>query len=237
MRRVLVPTAVLGRITLGPAETHHLRDVLRLAEDTEIEVFDTAGNRAAARILTATSAGVTVEVTQMLPTQQPDLRLTIASAIPKGPRADWMIEKLSELGVHTFIPLATTRAIVLPRGQEKHNRWQRLATESARQSARPGVMKIEVLTELQVILSQTKPNELAYLSLEPEAQPIFEFLKTDHDAITLLIGPEGGWTDEEIAAFHAAKIPPLALTQTTLRIETAAIAAAAVAQSFIAKKR
>jgi 16S rRNA (uracil1498-N3)-methyltransferase len=232
MRRILAPKVTLGQVQLGSAEAHHLRDVLRLGPDSQIEVFDAAGNRGVARILTATPAGVTLEIIEMLPAQASGFSLTIAAAIPKGPRADWMIEKLSELGVDTFIPLATARAVVLPRGSEKQQRWLRLATESARQSARAGVMKIGPLTELQSILSQSPPDQLAYLSLEPNAQPLINFLKSSPPTLALLIGPEGGWTREETTLFHNARIPALTLTQSTLRIETAAITAAAITLCF-----
>jgi 16S rRNA (uracil1498-N3)-methyltransferase len=232
MRRILVPKVAPGPAQLGSAEAHHLRDVLRLGPDDEIEAFDAAGNRGVARVASATTAGVTLEITEMLPVQSAHFGLTIAAAVPKGPRADWMIEKLSELGVDTFIPLATARGVVLPRGTEKQQRWVRLATESARQSARAGVMKIEPLAELKAILSQFSSDQLAYLSLEPNACPIMDFLKGIPPTLTLLIGPEGGWAPEETAIFHAAKISALSLTQSTLRIETAAIAAAAIVLSF-----
>jgi 16S rRNA (uracil1498-N3)-methyltransferase len=228
MRRILVSRAKIGQTDLASAQAHHLRDVLRLGVGDEVEVFDAAGNRAAARIISATAGGVSVEIIEMLPAGCATVRLTIAAAIPKGARADWMIEKLSELGVDVFIPLATARAVVLPRGAEKQQRWVRLATESARQSGRAGVMKIERLTDFQIVLKQSEPNKVAYLSLEDSAQPISEFLESAGPAMTLLIGPEGGWADDELAKFRAAKTSAVALTQTTLRVETAAIAAAAM---------
>jgi 16S rRNA (uracil1498-N3)-methyltransferase len=228
MRRILVSRAKFGRTDLAPAQAHHIRDVLRLGAGDDIEVFDAAGNRGVARILSATATGVSVEITQMLPVQAGAIRLTIAAAIPKGPRADWMIEKLSELGVDTFIPLATSRGVVIPRGSEKQRRWVRLAAESARQSGRAGVMNIEPLAEIASLLASAEPRQFAYLSLEASSQPIYDFLESTRPAITLLVGPEGGWTADELAKFRAARMSPIALTETTLRIETAAIAAAAV---------
>jgi 16S rRNA (uracil1498-N3)-methyltransferase len=228
MRRILVSRVQQGRTELAPAQAHHIRDVLRLSEGDEIEVFDAAGNRAAARIARATPGGVTVEIAGTLAAQVATIRLTIAAAIPKGPRADWMIEKLSELGVDTFIPLITARGVVLPRGSEKQQRWVRLAQESARQSGRTGVMRIEPLTAITALLAQASADQVAYLSLEETAQPIGDLLKSPRPAIAFLVGPEGGWTEEEIDAFRVAKIQAVALTQTVLRIETAAIAASAV---------
>src|SRR5687767_15989799 len=71
---------------------------------------------------------------------------TIAAAVPKGDRADWMVEKLSELGVEEFIPLASARSVVLPEGRNKRERWVRIATEAAKQSRRGGVMRVGELT-------------------------------------------------------------------------------------------
>jgi 16S rRNA (uracil1498-N3)-methyltransferase len=228
MRRVLVGKTKVGRIELGAAESHHLRDVLRLSAGAEIEVFDKGGTTARGKIVSATSAGITVEVEQLLESYGGAPHLTIASAIPKGPRADWMIEKLSELGVDVFIPLAAERSVTLPQGASKPARWERLATESARQSGRTGVMRIGPLTALLKVLDGAA-GEKAYLSLEEDANAMLELAaKKTTSELTLFIGPEGGWSAEELAMFRAGNVGAYRLTNTVLRVETAAIAAAAV---------
>ena len=81
------------------------------------------------------------------------LSWTVAAAVPKGERADWMVEKLSELGCHAFVPLLAERSVVQPKGTGKRDRWLRLATESAKQCRRRGVMRIESPTTLDELLA------------------------------------------------------------------------------------
>ena len=83
---------------------------------------------------------------------------TVASAVPKGPRADWMVEKLSELGATAFVPLQTARSVAMPSGSGKLDRWSRLAAEAAKQCGRPGVMRIEPLTPVADVISSIGPG-------------------------------------------------------------------------------
>jgi 16S rRNA (uracil1498-N3)-methyltransferase len=160
--------------------------------------------------------------------------ITIAAAVPKGERADWMIEKLSELGCHRFIPLATERSVVLPEGKNKHDRWTRIAIESAKQSRRAGVMQIDPLTPLADAAHDDTPSLKLVLSTDTTAQLIIDALRASPNTLTLFIGPEGGWTDEELTLFSTKNIPGVKLTSTILRTETAAIAAAAIAAASLA---
>jgi 16S rRNA (uracil1498-N3)-methyltransferase len=235
MRRILVPKAAVGRVEISGPQAHRLRDVLRLAPGEKVEVFDRTGVRGAAMIDSVTPDSVFLLIEQVSDPGPSRASLTIASAIPKGARADWMIEKLSELGVDIFIPLATERSVVLPKGSGKSDRWQRLAAEAAEQSARAGVMQIDPLVELPKFIENiTAAGSSAwYLSPAQEADSILRLISRLPPTLTLLIGPEGGWTDREIAIFHDAGIAPLRLTSTILRIETAAVAAAAIIQSAL----
>ncbi len=233
MRRILVPQAIVGRIDLAGPQAHHLRDVLRLPAGEIVEVFDETGASGRGRIASVTPAGVSVEVDEITPARANGLYLTIAAAVPKAARADWMIEKLSELGVDALVPLSTRRSVVLPRGLGKLDRWRRLAAESAEQSARTGVMRIEPLTELPVIIERAKSagGALWHLSLDEDAVPILQLISPLPGTLTVFVGPEGGWTTEESDAFRAAQIVPVRLTRTILRVETAAVAAAAIIQA------
>jgi 16S rRNA (uracil1498-N3)-methyltransferase len=165
----------------------------------------------------------------------PRVHLTIAAAVPKNDRVEWMIQKLSELGVHNFVPLATARSVVIPAGKNKLQRWARIAVEAAKQSRRPGVMNIapvtrprELITSLQV--AGHLPDPLWFLSLHAGARSIVQVLQEEKLPLrlTLMVGPEGGWTADEIGIFEETGAKAVALTSTVLRIETAAIAAAAV---------
>jgi len=225
IRRIHIRRLEAGEHALDESEAHHARDVLRLPDGAAIELFDDDGNRADGALLHHGAHGALIRVGKISAQSAPQFQLTIASAVPKGERADWMVEKLSELGVVAFIPLATARSVVHPQGQGKRQRWERIAAESAKQCRRAGVMRIEPLTDLAEALKSTETGW--YLSTG-EARPISQMLPGLAGSLSLLVGPEGGWTDQEIEAFEVKRLTAVALTSTILRVETAAIAAAAI---------
>ena len=235
MRRILVPQARIGRVDLPAAQAHHVRDVLRMPEGAQLEVFDSSGTSGRGRIASISPAGVSIQIEQINLPRADRPTMAVAAAVPKGTRADWMIEKLSELGVDRFIPLAAERSVVLPKGAAKLERWHRLAEESARQSGRNGVMRIDGLTDLSAVLEQARNAKTTtwYLSPAEAASPIFELASAMSSGLLLLIGPEGGWSPAEIEAFDAAGIIAARITRTILRVETAAVAAAAVVFSAL----
>jgi len=228
LRRVHTSKLYVGRIELDQAGSRHARDVLRLEIGGEVEVFDDAG--AAARgMIVELEPLVSVQVDAIDDERDANVtEITVAAAVPKGDRADWMVEKLSELGVACFIPLAAARSVVLPEGRNKRERWQRIATESAKQSRRRGVMRIEELTKVDVATRQAAGTRAIVLSTEADARPILEALADAPPRITLFIGPEGGWTDEELGLFARHGVAAVKLTDTILRVETAALVAAAI---------
>jgi 16S rRNA (uracil1498-N3)-methyltransferase len=212
---------------LDQAGSRHARDVLRLEAGTEVEVFDDAGD-VASGVIVALDPLVAVQVDAIEAGDANVIDITVAAAVPKGDRADWMVEKLSELGVVRFIPLATTRSVVLPEGKNKRERWTRIATESAKQSRRRGVMQIEDLTKVSDAMTQAAGTGAIVLSTDAHARPILDALSQKTARVTLFIGPEGGWTDEELQLFQQHDVTPVKLTDTVLRVETAALVAAAI---------
>ena len=228
-RRLYVPRLHLGSVQLPDAEAHHARDVLRIEQMTTVELFDDDGKTGSGKLRFDGQHGASVAVEEIAAAVAHRLHLTIASAVPKGERADWMVEKLSELGVARFIPLATMRSVVLPGGTNKKQRWERLAIESAKQSRRAGVMRIDDLTPLALAIASGW-----YLSTQDGAVNIGQMLQRNRAIdLRLFIGPEGGWTEAECAAFDAAGLTAVRLTDTILRVETAAVAAAAVVMSAV----
>jgi 16S rRNA (uracil1498-N3)-methyltransferase len=227
-RRIHVTQIRLGNVPLPVPEAHHVRDVLRLTAGTAVELFDSTGNVATGVICHLDSDSVVVKVDAIeARAEAAGCRLTVASAVPKSDRADWMIEKLSELGVDRFIPLATARSVVLPSGQNKIDRWARIAVEAAKQSRRNGVMEIGALTSLSEAIAAT-PRGVC-LSTADGATPIGQMMRgSPVDKLAIFIGPEGGWTPEELSKMADANFVAASLTPTILRVETAAVIAAGI---------
>jgi 16S rRNA (uracil1498-N3)-methyltransferase len=239
-RRFHIPALTNGIVSLDATQSRHARDVLRLEVGTLIELFDDAGRSTVAPIV-STDDTVTVRVTQIMEPPESVTRIVVVAAVPKGNRADWMVEKLAEIGVAAFVPLAAARSVVLPEGRGKSDRWQRIAAEAAKQSQSPGVMTIKPLTDVATVVTELAGQPAWCLSTEagsvPVATAIAEMTAAPPPAtLTLLIGPEGGWTDAELAAFAAEGVRAVRLTRTVLRVETAALAAATVAVVLVARR-
>lgn len=223
MRRVHVPIVTAGTVRLAPEAAHHVRDVLRLGVGDRVELFDASGRVGAATLSRADRDAVEADVATVAEPDSDGPALVVASAVPKADRADWLVEKLCELGVARWVPLRTARSVVHPEGK-KTERWDRIAIEAAKQSKRVGVMAIAPLMPLAAFLdSIVDPATAAVLSTRPDATPL-----AASSATTLLVGPEGGWTDEELATFASRGVGAATLGRTVLRIETAAVVAAGV---------
>lgn len=216
--------------TLGPDETRHVRKVLRLSVGDAIEVFDGSGRLADAQIMeyvrnssggeTVCRLGLVREVPEMRP------RLIVATAVPKGPRAEAMVNQLGQLGADVFVPVQSERSVVEP-GAGKVGRYEKAALASAKQSGRPWLMAIEPTATLAQVLD--RPRSVG-LILDPrgEAMPTLASQLKSAEQVVVLIGPEGGWTPQELADAEAAGFVRWRMAEHVLRIETAATAAVAV---------
>ena len=221
--RSLAGATAGAEIPLETGQMHHLVHVRRLASGALLEVFDEQRLAAPARLQVEGDHAKLLLLAD--PSQRPPGRLLVVySALPKGSRADWMVEKLAELGVAQFVPLKTQRSVVDP-GPGKLDRLARIAREAARQSRSPGPMQINPPASLADALRDvvTGAQPAAVLTTERPGAPLAT-LKPQ----ALFIGPEGGWTTTELEGMLSAGLAPATLTGTTLRVETAAICAAAI---------
>jgi 16S rRNA (uracil1498-N3)-methyltransferase len=234
MRRLRVDLVTMGQIELGEREAHHARDVLRLAGGAEVEVFDGQGRVGIGKI---ESAGKKVVVkVEAVEEPAPGFEWWVAAALPKGTRGDWMVEKLSELGASGFVPLITERSVVSAEGKNKRQRWERLANEAARQSRRRGIMKIREVTHVAKMVGELRGKGW-YLSLHDGAKPIRDVLgDAKGSSLTLFIGPEGGWTEQEIGMFDKAGLTGVRMGGSILRVETAAVAAGAIVAAMVVEE-
>jgi len=235
--RFFVPDlSCTDELQLAGDERHHAVDVLRLAVGTKVELFDEEGRSATAEIVAIDAQTVRLMLIGEVATPvQARARLHLAVAAPKQKRADWLVEKCAELGVASLRFIETERGEVIPRAQ-RIDRWQRKAAEAAKQSGAVPVMQMMAVESLRSVLNKqpTSPTVI-FGATEVEAHPMLSWLDSRgtaaDDEATCLIGPEGGWSENELTLL-SERATPIRLHGNTLRIETAAIAIATLWYGF-----
>lgn len=227
-------------IPLSEDQARHAATVLRLTAGTAIELFDGFGHSASAKITGDPEKRLKTHVNAQL-TSPPKLdpppapHLTLATAIPKGDRAEWLVEQASQLNVSNLLWLDTDRGVVkLKETSGKLDKFRRLAVESAKQCGRNHLLHIDLAPPLAQLLSDSQ-DRLFWLEPRAGGQSILQALQTHRpEKIIALIGPEGGWSAREFEMLEAAanaatpRLHRVRLTSTVLRIETAAAAVAAL---------
>ena len=230
-------------VTLMPEEARHLRDVLRLRPGDEAFVFDGEGGEYLCTIIESGRGNgpASLKVHECVAPARPEspLNLSLAVALLKGEKFDLVIQKATELGVSRIVPIATKRADVRLRNDDdaarRVGRWQRLALEAAKQSGRTRVSVISAPISFADLIESvpSSSEEMRLMFAERMGLGLVEATGEWHlrpASMTALIGPGGGWEDEEITKARDAGWIIITLGGRTLRAETAAITAAALLQ-------
>lgn len=224
-------------VTLSGEQSHHALSVLRLKAGDRMILFDGSGAWADGRLHAGSPKGVTALIVGGVSVDPPAaVQLTLATAVPKGDRAEWLIEQASQLNVAAVQWVDCDRSVVKPReGGNKLEKWRRLAVESAKQCGRTHVMQVREPVSLAAALSDAADRTL-WLDPGDGGVSVAAALEgMTSGKIVALIGPEGGWSEGERTllegAAREAKLSRLRLTSTVLRIETACAAIAAVIMS------
>ncbi|MEO1236739.1 MAG: RsmE family RNA methyltransferase [Planctomycetota bacterium] len=217
------------RCELSPDESRHARRVLRLSAGDTVELFDGRGGVASATLTGFGKSGAVCRVDDVRRVPRPTPRVTVASAVPKGPRAEDMVNQLGQLGVGGFVPVVGERSVVEP-GEGKRARFERAALAATKQSGRAWTMAVGSAVGLSDWLRESAGVEGPRLILDPggETGPAVLGGVATAAEVAVLVGPEGGWADGELAAAEAAGYVRWRLAEHVLRVETAAVAAAAV---------
>ena len=171
----------------------------------------------------------------------PRRRLVVAQALLKGERMDWTIQKATELGIDRFVPLVTSNTVVRPRAgriDAQQERWQRIALQAAQQAERWEVPTVDPPQEVRQFLQTSASTADRLVLVEPRdclknqgSLSSVSLGDCERDQIMLVIGPEGGWTQEELEVAVSCGYRTVTLGQRVLRAETATLAALAVVQS------
>ncbi|CAN5872011.1 16S rRNA (uracil(1498)-N(3))-methyltransferase [soil metagenome] len=227
---------VAGLVRLTGDEAHHLARVRRLGPGDRVELFDGLGRTYRAQVAEVGRDRVALRIEGEPQLEPPTaVELTLATAVPKGDRFDWLIEKATELGVDRLIPLRTERSVVDPRSA-KLDRLRRRIVEACKQSGRSRLMALgDPIDWADLFVSPELPEArwIAHPAAtgDPwgiEAAPG----PTPMGRVIVAIGPEGGFSEGEVAQANAQGWRRLGLGPTILRVETAALAACVLTQAL-----
>ncbi len=238
-RRFFVERFDGDRAVLRGQAAHHLGRVLRAKPGQLYELSDGQTVRIA-RTERVSAAAVEFALLESLPVRQPRLHTTLLLAIVKFDRWEWSLEKATELGVDEIVPLAAARSekALVAAAAKRAERWQRILVESAQQSRRLRPPVLRAASRAAVRPPDAFCGERAavriVLSERPEAPALWAVLAGKQaTSAALAIGPEGGWTDEELASARAAGFKEASLGANILRTETAVVAALAILSSVL----
>ena len=218
-----------GQVRLTGAEGRHAAGAKRLRVGEQVELVDGRGTRARCEVLEVARDEVLLAVGEPTVEPAPSPRLVVVQALPKGDRGELAVELMTEVGVDVVVPWSAARCVVQwkgERGDKALRRWRSAAREAAKQSRRSWLQEVrEAVSTTQVL--GLLPEAVLVLHEDAEVPLASVDLPAAGD-IALVVGPEGGLTDEELAIFCAAGATPVRLGRTVLRTSTAGAAAAAV---------
>jgi 16S rRNA (uracil1498-N3)-methyltransferase len=240
MSRLFVDSSKLAdEIVVVQGEDHrYLTRILRLAIGDQVTLFDGIAVEAEARIIRVGPRALELKVeTRRAAAALERPELTVIQALTKGDKLDLVVQKATELGVMRIIPVTSARAVPrleAMRALGRRARWQKIARESARQSGRVDVPEVEAVTALGSALKAAPAGALKLMLWEGARQnglrAALEVLGEKPRQVVIAIGPEGGFSDDEVAEARLAGFAPVGLGPRILRTETAAMVTLAVVQ-------
>lgn len=221
---------------LPPAAAHHAHRVLRLRVNDTVQVFDGDGHAVDASISDINGKHVWLTAHKLCPAEAPPaLRLTLAQAMCGSEKMDWVMQKATELGAVEVQPVQTQRSVARlteERVERRTRHWQEVAVAACEQSGRNRLPQIHAPLDLGTWLAQVRDNPGAKFILLPQGAQALRAQPKPQDGATLLVGPEGGFTEDEAQFAQSAGFVPLRLGGRVLRTETAAIAGLAALQTM-----
>ena len=232
---VPAPLSVATPVALPVAAAHHAVRVLRLQVDAPLTLFNGAGGEYAARIISISKSEVVVNIERhdAIERESP-LAVTLVQALSSGERMDLTIQKAVELGVAQIVPVETERCVVRLQGERAVKRvqhWQQIVISACEQCGRNRLPVVSPILSIDAWLASGGRDTQRWL-LSPRAAQALRELPLPTKPIELLVGPEGGFTDAEMAAAQRARYEGVRLGPRVLRTETAAPALLAAVQAL-----
>lgn len=225
-----------SEIMLPAPAVLHVARVLRLRAGDALTLFNGNGHDYSCELSAVTPREVRTRVLSMqLVSNESPLRITLAQALARGEKMDWIVQKATELGVVAIVPLITERSEVKLAGARVDKRlehWQAVAISACEQSGRARLPEIAAPQSLDAWLASLGDEDTARLALLPNGNVSPRGLTDTASGIVLAVGPEGGFGERDVAALRASSFRDLRLGPRVLRTETAGVAAIAALQSL-----
>jgi len=238
MPRFYVPYPKIekGKLKVEGQSVKHIRNVLRLRKGDEITVFDGSGKEYEGTIVGETPSFVIMAIQEIFPSKtESPLEITLAQSLLKGEKMDYLIQKATELGVKEIFPFFSARSIPLLEGSKRSarlRRWVKIAIEASKQCGRGVVPVIQPIQEYSGLLLSASQESLRLILWEREGARLREVL-TNFKAKTkvfFMVGPEGGFSQEEVENAKQAGFLPISLGERILRSETVSLSLLSIFQ-------
>jgi 16S rRNA (uracil1498-N3)-methyltransferase len=217
-------------VTVEGDEAHHAVVVRRLRVGEQVTLADGLGLVATGEVSATSKRSFDVRVTGVGEAPEPSPSVTVVQALPKGDRGELAVEVLTEIGVQQIVPWAASRSVAVWKGEraaKSHAKWQSTAREAAKQARRAWHPVVTPLVTTSDVRALVGGADLAVVLHEAATEPLGAIAVPDVGEILVVVGPEGGLTDDEVAGFVAAGAVAVRLGDEVLRTSTAGVAAVA----------
>ena len=211
------------------SEVRHIRRVLRLRRGDDMVVFDGLAKEYEGIIVDEGPTSVVIKVRNIFPSKKESpLEITLAQSLLKGEKMDNLIQKATELGVKEIIPFFSSRSIPLlekSKRLKRYHRWERITIEASKQCGRGAIPKIVPLQDYYEMLSMVSPESLCLILWEREGKKLKDVLQRSEEKrkVFCIVGPEGGFSQEEVEKAKSAGFMTVTLGDRILRTETASL--------------
>lgn len=233
MHRFFVPQLYNEEMTISGVDARHISKVLRMQPGAQLQVVSDDGVSALAEIVAIDSEQVTVRCLEKLAeSHEPKVRLTLAQGLAKGEKMDFIIQKAVEMGAYSIVPVAMEHSVVRLDGtkaDKKVERWQKIAESAAKQSKRDIIPQVQ---QVQSMAKMLENNDCSTKIIAYECEDRLSLKTALHQAeekgitdLLLIIGPEGGISEQELEMAKNAGAMAVSLGRRILRAETAGLVA------------
>lgn len=229
MPRFFIDTDPQTSAILGGEDGRHIARSLRMQPGEEVTLCNGRGLDFRCEITAISGDAVTVAVRETLPSRgEPALRVTVYQGLPKSDKMDFIAQKIVETGAAALVPTMTQRCVSRPdekAAAKKRDRWQKIAEEAAKQCGRGRIPPVLPLTDFATAIRQAAQQGDVLLCYEGGGEPLRQLISPEQAQLSIFIGPEGGFSPEEVALAqqHGARMASLGAR--ILRTETAPIVA------------